>query len=420
MIETHTLNNGTDVTLLDQSGTDAVTILAILPVGSRDETTENLYGVSHFIEHMMLKGTEKRPSSMQISKEMDRLGAEYNAFTSKEYTGYYIKVASKHLPKAVGILSDLVYNSIFDPEEMKKEKSVIVEEINMYEDNPRMDIQNVFERVIYKNSPLQHDIAGTRDSVKKFDRDDVLEYRDQHYQPDNMSIICAGSIQDGKKDLEQQFGSQENKNTDKEDKQASFGPISKDDRYKVKQKDTDQAQLMLGFPAYSIGDNKMPALKILNNILGANMSSRLFVNIREKLGLAYSVRSGLANYSDVGHIYIKAGLDSENLDKAIEEIKDTLRRIKTDGVEQKEFEDAKMNIDGKMKLKMEDSKSKAMWVGRRGVILGEFEAPEKYLEQIKDTDKQEVEQVARDLFDFDEMRMAAIGEIEAEAIEKHL
>ncbi|MFB6181402.1 MAG: M16 family metallopeptidase [Candidatus Magasanikbacteria bacterium] len=420
MTKTQTLSNKTRITIANQEGTDAATILVMLPVGSRNEP-EDLYGVSHFIEHMIFKGTEKRPTSLDISREIDRLGADYNAFTSKEYTGFYIKVASNHINQAVEILSDVVYNSVFDPEEMKKEKSVITEEINMYEDNPAMNIRNLFGKVMYKDSPLEHDIYGTRESVLNLNREDVVAYRDKYYRPEVIQIIGSGSVGGTQEIIGDHFGAEKStKEADLETEPASFGPLQTQERYEVQKEETDQFQLMLGFPGRKLGHSDLPALKVLNNVLGANMSSRLFVNIREKLGLAYSIRSGLASYSDIGHLYIKSGLDSKNIDKALSEIKKTLKDIKEYGLEQDEFEDAKTNIKGSMKLKMEDSKARAMWIGRRMVILNETYTPDQFIDQIKSVSKSEVEEVAQEIFDFDKMRLAGIGDVEDNIIRKHL
>ncbi|PSO45254.1 MAG: hypothetical protein BRC22_01295, partial [Parcubacteria group bacterium QH_9_35_7] len=190
----------------------------------------------------------------------------------------------------------------------------------------------------------------------------------------------------------------------------------KESRFKLKQKDTDQLQLMLGFPAYNYDSPNLPALEILNNILGANMSSRLFINIREELGLAYSIRSGVSKYTDLGHLYIKAGLDTDNIDQAITEIKNVVGNLSTGGVEKHEYKDAKTNIEGKMKLRMEDSKSKAMWFGRRAVCREQLETPKEHLNKIKNTSKEEVDKIAKEVFDLDLMRIAVIGDTNKELI----
>lgn len=409
--EHKTLSNDTDIYTIGQEGTEATTLLVMLPVGSRYEP-DNLLGASHFIEHLMFKGTEKRPTTLDITKEIDKYGADYNAFTSREYTGYYIKADSDYIEQAADILSDVLYNSKFESDEMEKEKSVIQEEISMYKDNPLMYVNKVFSSVMYKNSPLDHDIAGTRETVQNLAREEVLDYKDYFYDSSNFNIIAAGSVDDRVSEiLAEKFGQDTNQpEIELNNNSAEYGPTEKEERINILQKDSDQAQVMLGWPAYSYGDEKNFALSIVDKIMGGNMSSKLFTRIREQMGLAYSISSGFAKYQDVGHFYVKMGLDPENINKAIFEVKNIIDEMKQDGLENQEIEDAKKSIQGGTTLDMEDSKSVANWYGKRATLSGEILTPKEKIEKINSVTETEINQVIDDVFS-NKMRVGIIGNV---------
>jgi predicted Zn-dependent peptidase len=409
--EHKTLSNDTDIYTIGQEGTEATTLLVMLPVGSRYEP-DNLLGASHFIEHLMFKGTEKRPTTLDITKEIDKYGADYNAFTSREYTGYYIKADSDYIEQAADILSDVLYNSKFESDEMEKEKSVIQEEISMYKDNPLMYVNKVFSSVMYKNSPLDHDIAGTRETVQNLAREEVLDYKDYFYDSSNFNIIAAGSVDDRVSEiLAEKFGQDTNQpEIELNNNSAEYGPTEKEERINILQKDSDQAQVMLGWPAYSYGDEKNFALSIVDKIMGGNMSSKLFTRIREQMGLAYSISSGFAKYQDVGHFYVKMGLDPENINKAISEVKNIIDEMKQDGLENQEIEDAKKSIQGGTTLDMEDSKSVANWYGKRATLSGEILTPKEKIEKINSVTETEINQVIDDVFS-NKMRVGIIGNV---------
>lgn len=410
------LNNGADLYTSNQKGTEATTLMVMLPVGSRYEP-DNLLGASHFIEHMMFKGTERRPTTLDITKEVDKYGADYNAFTSKEYTGYYIKVDSDYIEQAADIISDVLYNSKFEAGEMEKEKSVIKEEISMYKDNPLMYVNKVFSGVMYKNSPLSHDIAGTKESVENLNRDEVLEYKDYFYKNSNFNIIAAGALKDSIVDILTQKFSQETHQSEIKinDASAKFGSDRKEDRIDIMQKEGDQAQVMLGFPAYNYGDERNFALAIIDKVLGGNMSSKLFTRIREQMGLAYSVSSGFSKYQDVGHFYIKMGLDPENINKAITEVKNIIAEIQEEGLESEEIEEAKTSIQGGTTLDMEDSKSVANWYAKRATLTGEILTPQDKIDKINRVTESEIGEVIADIFS-NKMRVGIIGDVKQEEV----
>ena len=416
------LKNKANVILVPQAEAQSVTVLVMFPVGSRYET-EKLSGASHFIEHMMFKGTKKRPSTLILTREIDRLGADYNAFTEKEFTGYYIKANKDYIETILDILADMLNNSLFDAEEIQREKTVIVEELRMYRDNPLMNIGNIFEGLMYQDCPLGWDIGGTDKTVMCIKRQDMLAYRDKYYRPDNMTIVVAGNLD---KEIEERL----NRNFDRklntsarlsagynltEIKNkflpAKFGSLAGGKSLRVEQKKTDQAQLMFGFPGLDHNSKHNPALGVLNTILGGSMSSRLFIKIRERLGLAYMVRSGADSYRDTGYFYIRAGLDAKNIKRAISVSKQEMEKILEKGVTDRELKDAKTHIRGGLALAMEDSSAQASWYAKEILFHDKIKTPEERLLEIQAVTNDAIKIVAGKLFDFKKMRVAIIGEV---------
>lgn len=416
MFEQYTLKNKARVILVPQENIHSVTVLVVYPVGSRYENAK-LSGVSHYIEHLMFKGTKKRKNTLILTREIDRLGAEYNAFTAKEHTGYYIKADSKFIETSLDILSDMLYNSTFDKKEMEREKTVIVEELRMYKDNPIMNIENVFEENMFVE-PLGRDIGGTEKTVMEFEREDVLEYKQKYYDPSNATIIVAGDITESVKGLlEKYFGAEENKhNPSKHFQPAVFGAEEKEKRIFVERKKTDQVQMMLGFPGFEYNAEENIILSVLNTILGGSMSSRLFIQVRERRGLAYSIHSGSENYRDTGYVYVRAGLEAKNVNKAIEVIKQEIEKIKTKGVTTRELEDAKTHLRGRVTLSMENSSSQASWYAGQALFLKEIKTPSQKLEKIDQVTKEQIQSLAKKIFSMNKMRVAIIGDLEKDNV----
>ncbi|MBI2436606.1 MAG: insulinase family protein [Candidatus Magasanikbacteria bacterium] len=412
MFEHYKLKNNAQVILVPIDGVKSATVLVMYPVGSRYETNK-MAGVSHYVEHLMFKGTQKRPTTLKLTREIDRLGAHYNAFTGKEYTGYYITTDAKFSDISFDILSDMLYNSKFDAKEMEREKGPIVEEIRMYKDNPMMNIDNVFEDLMYAGCPLGRDIAGSEKHVLGYQRPDVLKYRETYYQPQNMIVIVAGGISDEtKKQVEHYFGSgKNNKKPSQKYLPACFGSAKKEDRLFVHKKETDQSQLMLGFPGFKYGEKQNIAEGVMNTILGGSMSSRLFIQIRERRGLAYMVRSGSDNYRDAGHVYIRAGLEAKNINKAIALIKREIEKMVSKGVTKKELEDAKTHIRGSLTLSLEDSSTQANWYATQALFYDTIHTPEERLLQIEKVTQEDIVSVAKQVFDWNKVRVAIIGNV---------
>ena len=417
MYQEYNLTNKTKLLLKPLKNTQAITVLVMYPVGSRYES-QKLNGVSHFIEHMMFKGTKKRPNSLTLTREIDRLGAEYNAFTSKEYTGYYIKTDVRYAKTAIDILSDMLNNSLFDAKEMKKEKTVIVEELRMYKDNPIMNIENVFEELMFDGCPLGWDIGGLEDNVLKFQSSDVIKFKNKYYIPKNTTIVVAGNInEDVKNTIEDYFGSiKNNTKLDKNFVPAKFGCARKNNRLKIQQKQSDQAQLMLGFPGLKYNHKSNAVMSVLNTILGGSMSSRLFSEIREKRGLAYMVRSGSDNFRDIGYAYVRAGLDTKNINEAIKVIKNELEKLKNKGVGVKELKDAKTHIRGGLSLTMEDSSAQASWYARESMFSDSIKTPEEKLLELDKVNNEQIKKIAKKIFKENQMRVAIIGDVKENSI----
>ncbi len=417
MFEEYTLKNKARVILVPQEDTRSVTVLIKYPLGSRYET-EKLSGVSHFIEHLMFKGTEKRKNTLVLTREIDRLGAAYNAYTSKEYTGYYIKTDADYTKTALDILSDMLFHSAFDPKEMEREKGPIVEELRMYRDNPIMNIDNIFEELMFDGCPLGRDIGGTPEHVMSFKRDEVLAFKRKFYGPNNMTIIVAGKILPETKQLiETYFGQEPNTGTpSKVYKPALFGPKGKRERVRIQKKETDQTQMMIGFPGFKYGDKELAAVSVMNTILGGSMSSRLFISVRERNGLVYTIRSGHDSYRDTGYQYVRAALEPKNVQKAIALIQKEIEKMTTKLVSAKELADAKTHIRGSMTLALEDSSEQADWYARQALFQKNIQTPEDRLVVIDAVTAKDVQMVAKKIFKQQEMRIACIGNLEANAI----
>ncbi len=417
MFEKYKLKNGANIILVPLKDTKSLTTLILYPVGSRYEP-EKLSGVSHYIEHLMFKGTKKRKSSKVLTREIDRLGAEYNAYTGKEYTGYYIKTDQKFSKISIDLLSDMLFESVFDAKEMEREKGPIIEELKMYRDNPLINIDNVFEDLLFAGCPLGRDIGGTDQHVSSYIRKEVLQYRDRHYSPDNMTIVLAGAIGEKTRSLvEEYFGQKKSKKKPaRAFKPHCFGSSAKTKRISVQKKKTDQAQIMLGFPGFEYGRKENPIVSVMNTILGGSMSSRLFTQIRERHGLAYMVSSGAENFRDTGYVYVRAGLDAKNINKALDLIKKEIKKLIDKGVTARELRDAKTHIRGAITLSMENSSSQATWYARQSLFSKKIKTPEEKLQEIEKVTQEQVMKMAKRLYKDSQMRIAIIGDVEQKDI----
>ena len=346
-------------------------------VGSRDESTNNS-GISHLIEHMMFKGTEKR-TAKQIAEDTDRIAGQMNAFTGKEATCYYIKTLSTNVEKALEILLDMFLSSKFDKEELKKEKKVICEEMKMIEDSPDDYVHDVICEMVFKGNPLSKSIIGTPASLNRISRNTIMKYIDEEYTRDSIIVAIAGNFDEEKicDMLEDKFSGL---SPGKEKKIYEEVPHSQ--IFKVKIKDTEQAHLCMGTRGINASDERYYALSILNNILGSSMSSRLFQSIREEKGLAYSVYSMSSSFSDMGYFNIYAGVSHDKLAEAIHAIKQELIKMGEKGVTEDEFKAAKEQIKGSYIFSQENVSGRMFSIGRNLTILGRTYTLDEVIQRI--------------------------------------
>jgi predicted Zn-dependent peptidase len=414
MMKPQTLKNGMRVHLAPFEGTDAVTVLVLTNVGSRYEDNA-VWGGSHFIEHLMFKGTEKRPNTIDISRTLDRYGAEFNAYTGKDLTGYYVKIAADKTPVAVDLLHDMLFNSLYDPEEMDRERKVIIEEIKMYEENPIMHVNDLLEQAMFAGSTLGKDIAGTPESMMAMKREDIIAYRDRHYIPEEMVVIVSGAVPENAMELlEETFGSVTSDQKPGVYEEVEDWKAQSEVRVVRQEKPLKQIQIALGFPTVGRKHDDMPALKLLASILGGAMSSRLFIEVRERRGLCYSIRSSADAYDDIGAFEIRSGLDVDRLEEAMEAIFAELEKVKKDGVTEEELQYAKDRLEGGMKLSLENSSRRAEFIGRQELYFGEVKTPEERIAAYEQVSRDDILRVAKEVFVTDRLSVAAIGPFESD------
>lgn len=392
MIKKYTCQNGVRIVLENIPTVRSVAIGVWIGTGSRNETPEN-NGISHFLEHMFFKGTTTR-TAREIAESFDSIGGQVNAFTSKEYTCYYAKVLDTHAEFALEVLADMFFNSTFVDEELDKEKKVVLEEIKMYEDTPDDIVHDLLSKAIYENHALGYPILGTEETLAAFDGDALRQYMEDFYTPENVVISVAGNVDETFiSTIEKYFSHFERKPalTNQET------PIFHANRL-VKKKDTEQAHLCLGFPGLPIGHDDIYSLIVLNNILGGSMSSRLFQEVREQRGLAYSIFSYHSAFKDSGIVTIYGGTDAKQLGLLLETIHETLEKLAEDGVTEKELKNSKEQLKGSFMLSLESTNSRMSRNGKNELLLGKHRSLDEIIQQIDQVTKDSVDQMARKIF----------------------
>lgn len=405
-----TLGNGMTGIVVPQKGAASMTLMVFVRVGSRYES-QDINGASHFIEHLMFKGTKRRPDTLNISKELDRYGAEYNAFTSKDMTAYYIKMDAAHTALAADMLHDMLFHSKYDPKEIERERGVILEEINMYEDNPRMHIEDLVEESLFRGSTLGWSIAGPRDVIRTVPREKLIAYRDAYYIPERMCVAVAGKIvPDVWKLLEKTFGSVPSPKARKDADFARFAtPSRMNDSVRYQDKNTEQVQLALSFHGLALEDKRLPAAHLLSTILGGTMSSRLFIQVRERRGLCYSINASHQAMEDTGVFQVLTGLDKTRIKEAIGVIWDELLGVTKKVVGVEELRRAKDHLRGKTTLAFEDSSFFADWYGRQWLFQKKQDSPEQRLKRIEAVSASDIKHLASSIFQKEHMAAAVIG-----------
>ena len=407
MIKKLTLDNGLRIILAPNSGTKAATVLTLVEAGSKYETKE-INGLSHFLEHMCFKGTKKRPGTLQIAKELDGLGASYNAFTSEEFTGYYAKVRSEKVSTAIEIIADLYLNPTFPEKEIEKERGVIIEEINMYEDLPQRKIHEIFTELLYGDQPAGWSVAGTKEIIRKLNRDDFVDYRSKHYVPNATVVVVTGNFDEESVvlDIKKHFESDP-----KGEKTEKLAVVENQDspQFKIQNKKSDQTHLIIGVRAFPANDERRHALKVLSDVLGGGMSSRLFERIREELGAAYYIRSGVDLSTDHGVLAVSSGIDHKKLEDVMRAILDEFRRLKEEEVDEEHLNRSKEHLTGNLALSLETSDDLAEFVGIQEVLRKEVKDIDSIIEKIKSVTASDIKAVANDILKNENLNMAIIG-----------
>ena len=403
----YTLKNGLRVLLAPMKETQTATVIVMTGVGSRYETrAEN--GLAHFLEHMFFKGTERRPTAMDISKELDAIGAEYNAYTGKDRTAYFAKVEAHHWETALDVVSDLFLNAKIEQEEIDRERGPVLQELNMYEDMPMRHIGDLWELHLYGDTPLGWEIIGPKENLRRFMRADFIKYLKRGYVAENVVIGVAGNIDPKrvKKEIEKHFAGIRTgkrpvfkKNTKKQSVPEVF----------VQSKKTDQTQFILGVRTYDMFHPDRYVLSVLSTLLGGGMSSRLFMAVRERRGLAYSVHTMTEAFHDAGYLATQAGVEHENLEKTIAVILDEYRKVATEKVEASELKKAKEYIKGKLAMGLEGSDDVVEYLVSQETIRGEITLPKEVAKRIDQVTADDVLRVAGDIFVNKKLNLAVIG-----------
>ncbi len=423
MFKKTTLKNGLRIITVPQKSTRAVTVLVLAATGSKYEE-KKINGISHLLEHLMFKGTKKRPDKISIAEPLDRIGGIYNAFTGEEYTGYFAKVDSRHFNLALDVISDIYLNSKLDPKEIQREKGVIIEEINMYYDQPSSYVQTLWNKVLYGDQPAGRDIAGTKEGVLKISRQQLFNYMKTQYTASNTVVCIAGDISGNSqilKKVKKYFSQIKSKKTIKKspviDASINSASILSSSRRIEKQtkpecllknKETDQTHLCLGVRGYNLFHPQRYALELLALILGGMMSSRLFVKIREEMGLAYYIKTNAFSDPDTGCLVTQTGVDNKRVEKAISAILKEYKKI-SQKVPAKELKKAKDNLKGKMSLLLETSDAKASFYGLQEILERRILTSKEIYAKINKVSAKDVLKVSRDIFQPQKLNLAIIG-----------
>ncbi len=407
------LKNGLRVITVPMKDNPTVTVLVLVEAGSKYEE-KKVNGISHFLEHMCFKGTTKRPKAVDISRELDTLGSQYNAFTAQEYTGYYAKSDAKHFSKIFDVVSDIYLNSIFPEKEMQKEKGVIIEEINMYEDLPSRRVQELIMKLLYGDQPAGWDIAGEKKNILNMKRDDFVEYKKKHYLPESTVLVVAGQV------AEHQVMEEVNKifkdvSTGKKGKKIKTKDIQKKPEVLVSYKKTDQTHFVLAVRSYDLFSKNNIVLAVLSGILGGGMSSRLFVKLREEMGVCYYVRALNDAYTDHGIFQISAGVDNKRINEVVGVVLEECKKLIDFKVSDKELNKVKECMIGNMKLSLELSDDIANFYGGQELLKKEIHKAEEKAEEIRKVTAVQIQDLAKNIFKDNKLNLALIGPFKEKA-----
>ncbi len=402
------LPNGVRIVTGPMTGVRSASLIFYYGVGSRYERPR-IQGVSHFLEHMLFKGTEKRPDPMMVSQEIEGVGGMLNAATGRESTNYWCKVPSTHFPLAFEVLADILRNSVIDAAELDKERSVIIEEIRSVQDSPEDLVHDVIDEVVWGDQGIGRPIAGTEETVTNIDRDQMVDFWRNNYRPERLVVAAGGDITHEQvvELTGRYFG----------DLQAT-GPgdafdltvsDQNESRVRLVDRETEQAHLCLAMPALSYSTERRYVQGTIEAILSSGMSSRLFQEIREKRGLVYSVYGYFRPYADIGQAVIYAGTDLERVEETVGALVEELRKLRDDGVPAEELQRTKDLRKSRLLMGLEDSRSVASWVGSQELTYGEIKTPEEVMVKIEEVTARQVQELANEIFQPEKLSLALIG-----------
>jgi len=402
----HPLTGGAKLVTAPMPERLSTSVVLMFAGGSRLED-DRLAGVSHFIEHLYFKGTKKRPTSKEIADAIEGVGGFINASTDKELTAYWARVPSEHLDLGLDVLFDIVSNSKLDPDDLERERTVILEELRMYQDQPQDFVQNLFEELIWPGHPLGRDIAGTEESVARLTHDDILEYADSHYRLPNLVIGVAGVVDENATRAAIEPRLTLSHEPDADLLSGTPAPLA-GPRVLVRRRQTEQAHICVGMRAMSYRDPDRYALDLLNTVLGEGMSSRLFLNIRERLGLAYDVHSFTQKHRDTGYLGVYIGVEPKKAVDAVNAVMTELRSLCEKEVAPDEIERAKEFTKGRLRLELETTNGVSFWLTYQELLFGEIKTIEEELELVDAVTAADVKRVAAQVFE-GAAQMAVIG-----------
>lgn len=402
-----TAPSGLRLLALPMSGTGTATVMAFVATGSRYEDPEEA-GVSHFLEHLFFKGSKKRPTTLQISEALDEVGGEFNAFTSKEMTAFYAKASAKHVKLLVDVIGDMLINPLFQPKEIDRERGVVIEEMNMYEDSPQDSIGEQFEHQLFGEHDLARKIIGTKEIISTISKKRIVKYRNQQYGAQNMVVCIAGNVEPkaALAMLKKQFSGLP---TQTPVKTREFNGEWGTDLVSLKVKKTDQAHVIVGGRGTSLVDADRCAVDVLSTILGGSMSSRLFIGVRERRGLAYSVHTNAEHFVDTGYIATQIGVDPNNVEKALSVILKEYKKIREVPVGATELRKAKENIKGHLLIRLESTNAVAQFIGGQAALTGRILSIDEVFKSFDAVTAADIQRVAKKYIAPEYLRIAAIA-----------
>ncbi len=404
-----TLPNGLRIITVPTKGNPAVTVMTVVETGS-DYESKDINGLSHFLEHMCFKGTTNRSSALEITKELDGLGARTNAFTGEELTGYYAKVEKKHFKKILEVISDLYLNPTFPSVDLEKEKGVILQEMSMYEDLPQHKVSEIYKKLMYGDSAYGRTILGLSENIKGFKREDFVAYREKHYVAKATVVIVAGDFKEKAiiAEINKRF---KGISTEKKHSKDKFKESQSSPNLSIHHKKTDQTHIIMGFRAFSAKDKRNTTMTVAASVLGGGMSSRLFQKLREEMGVCYYVRSGIDDYSNRGSFVISTGVDKKRTEEVIKVLLEECKKLKNELVSKEELQKTKDYIIGNLYMGLETTDSLADFYVGQEIIQGKIKTPQEIEKEIRKITAEDIQKVVKEIFQNKNLNLAIVGEV---------